>query len=161
MYYPTLENFKNLSGYEIDGMWYPRVTKIIEIKAKPALYKFYAELSNFEEGELIKEKSASEGTLIHEIVQKILIGESPKIDSSIAPSIEAFKKFIEIKNIQVDPDYIEKQIINYDDRYAGTLDAVALIDGKFGVLDIIKHLKRFIAIIIFKHRLIWRLCRVV
>ena len=26
--------------------------------------------------------------------------------------------------------------MNYDDRYAGTLDALALIDGKFGVLDI-------------------------
>ena len=29
--------------------WYPRVTKIVEIKAKPALYKFYAELNSFEE----------------------------------------------------------------------------------------------------------------
>ena len=136
MYYSTLEHFKSLSGYEIDGIWYPRVTKIIEIKAKPALYKFYAELNSFSEGELIKEKAASEGTLIHKAAEKIFIGESPEIDSSIAPSIETFKKFIKIRNIQVDPDYIEKQIINYDDRYAGTLDALALIDGKFGVLDI-------------------------
>ena len=136
MYYTNLEHFKELSGYEIDGIWYPRVTKIVEIKAKPALYKFYAELNSFEEGELIKEKAASEGTLIHEAAEKIFIGESPEIDPSIAPSIEAFRKFIEIKNIQVDPEYIEKQIVNYDDRYAGTLDALALIDGKFGVLDI-------------------------
>lgn len=136
MYYPTLEHFKSLSGYEINGIWYPRVTKIVEIKAKPALYKFYAELSSFDEGESIKEKSASEGTLIHEAAEKIFIGESPEIDPSIAPSIEAFRKFIEIKNIQIDPEYIERQIVNYDDRYAGTLDALALIDGKFGVLDI-------------------------
>ena len=72
MYYTNLEHFKELSGYEIDGIWYPRVTKIVEIKAKPALYKFYAELNSFEEGELIKEKAASEGTLIHEAAEKIL-----------------------------------------------------------------------------------------
>lgn len=136
MYYSNLEHFKGLSGYEIDGVWYPRVTKIVEIKAKPALYKFYAELNNFAEGESIKEKSASEGTLIHETAEKIFIGESPEIDPSVAPSIEALLKFIEQKNIQIDPEYVEKQLINYEDRYAGTLDALALIDGKFGVLDI-------------------------
>ena len=31
---------------------------------------------------------------------------------------------------------MEKQIVHFDERYAGTLDALALIDGKFGVLDI-------------------------
>jgi len=136
MYYSTLQHFKGLSGYEIDGTWYPRVTKIVEIKAKPALYKFYAELNSFAEGESIKEKSASEGTLIHEAAEKIFIGENPEIDPSIAPSIEALRRFIEMKNIQVDPEFVEKQVVNYDDRYAGTLDALALIDGKFGVLDI-------------------------
>ncbi|MEK9154969.1 MAG: hypothetical protein AAB596_02805 [Patescibacteria group bacterium] len=136
MYYVDIKHFKGMAGYEIDGIWYPRVTKIVEIKAKPALYKFYAELNNFEEGESIKKNSASEGTLIHETVEKILIGESPVIDLSIKPSIDAFMKFIEEKNIQVDAEWVEKQIVNMDERYAGTLDALALIDGKFGVLDI-------------------------
>ena len=54
MYYSNLEHFKGLSGYEIDGSWYPRVTKIIDIKAKPALYRFYAEMGNFNEGEAVK-----------------------------------------------------------------------------------------------------------
>ncbi|MBI5306599.1 hypothetical protein HZB04_03385 [Candidatus Wolfebacteria bacterium] len=136
MYYSNLKQFKELSGYEIDGNWYPRVTKIVDIKAKPALYKFYADLNSFAEGEAIKTKSASEGTLIHEAVEKILIGESPEIDPSIIPSVKAFLEFQEKKSIQVDPEYVEKQICHYEDRYAGTLDAVALIDGKFGVLDI-------------------------
>jgi len=55
----------------------------------------------------------------------------------MAPSIESFRgKFISKNNIQVDPEYVEKRVINYNDRYAGTLDMLALIDGKFGVLDI-------------------------
>ncbi|KKS25670.1 MAG: hypothetical protein UU85_C0001G0100 [Candidatus Wolfebacteria bacterium GW2011_GWA2_42_10] len=136
MFYSTLEHFKGMAGYEIDGAWYPRVTKIIEIKAKPALYKFYAELNNFAEGEAIKKQSAGEGTLIHETVEKILMGQSPVIEPSIAPSINAFLEFIEEKNIQADHDWIEKQVVNYDEKYAGTLDALALIDGKFGVLAI-------------------------
>ena len=40
------------------------------------------------------------------------------------------------KNIQVDPEFVEKRVVHYGDRYAGTLDAVALIDGKLGILDI-------------------------
>lgn len=136
MYYSSLGQFKDSSGYEIDGAWYPRVTKIIEIKAKPALYRFYAEMNNFNAGEAVKKQSAAEGTLIHETVEQFLIGRSPVVDPSIAPAVNAFLKFKEAKNIQVDEQFVEKQIINFDERYAGTLDALALVDGKFGVLDI-------------------------
>lgn len=136
MYYSNLDDFKGLSGYEIDGAWYPRVTKIIEIKAKPALYRFYAEMNNFNEGEAVKRQSATEGTLIHETIERILVGQSPAIDSNIAPAVEAFLRLKENKNIQVDEQFVEKQIVNFDERYAGTVDALALIDGKFGVLDI-------------------------
>lgn len=134
--YFNQKHFKELAGYEIDGVWYPRVTKIVEIKAKPALYRFYAELSGFEEGEAIKQKSASEGTTLHETVESILVGESPDVPSSIKPAVDAFLDFQDRHNIQVDPEFVEKRIVNYDERYAGTLDAVALIDGKFGILDI-------------------------
>ena len=136
MYYSNLEHFKGMSGYDLDGVWYPRVTKIVEIKAKPALYKFYAEMNNFSEGEAVKRQSASEGTLIHETVEQILLGQSPAVHSSIQPAIEAFLKFLEEKNIQVDEDFVEKKVINFDERYAGTMDAMALIDGKLGILDI-------------------------
>lgn len=136
MYYSDLNHFKGLYGYEIDGVWYPRVTKIVEIKAKPALYRFYAEMNNWNEGEAVKKQSASEGTLIHETIEGILTGKKLDIDPTIVPAVEAFSKFLEEKNIQVDPEYVEKQIVNLDERYAGTLDALSLIDGKFGILDI-------------------------
>lgn len=136
MFYSDIGHFKGVSGYEIDGVWYPRVTRIVEIKAKPALYRFYAEMNNFNEGEAVKKKSATEGTLIHETIENIITGKQAVIDPSIKPAIDAFLKFIEEKNIQVDPELVEKKIVHYDERYAGTLDALALIDGKFGVLDI-------------------------
>ena len=58
MWYSNVDNFKNANGYEIDGIWYPRVTSIVGIKAKPALYMFYAGLPDFKTGEAIKAKSA-------------------------------------------------------------------------------------------------------
>ena len=136
MYYSDENHFKSLCGYEIDGFWYPRVTKIVDIKAKPALYRFYAKMENFAEGEKVKRQSATEGTLIHETVEKILTGEKPTVPLSIAPSIQAFGEFVMKRNIHVDPNFVEKRLVNYEHRYAGTLDAVALIDGKMGILDI-------------------------
>ncbi len=136
MYYKTGEEFKEIAGYDLEHGWYPRVTKILEIKAKPALYKFYGELESFDQGEKIKEQSASEGTMIHEAAEAIFAGKSPIVDPSIKPSVDAFIKFIEENDIQVDPEHIERRLVHHGERYTGTLDALALIGGKFGVLDI-------------------------
>ncbi len=136
MHYNNLESFKSLSGYDIDGSWYPRVTKILEIKSKPALYRFYAEMGNFAQSEAVKNQSASEGTMIHEAVEKIMIGQTPVVEPAIQPAIDAYLRFIEEKNIQTDSDWVERRIVHFNERYAGTIDALALVDGKFGVLDI-------------------------
>lgn len=136
MYYTNTEHFKGTTGYIIDNVWYPRVTSIINIKSKPALYRFYAELNGFSEGESIKKKSADEGTKVHEAVQAILTGQEPEIDPAIAPAVTAFTRYLAENNIQVDPDFIEKRVVNFNERYAGTIDALALIDGRFGILDI-------------------------
>lgn len=130
------EEFKEKSGYEIDGVWYPRVTKIVEIKAKPALYRFYAKMENFESAERMKEISAQEGTLVHDTIEKIITGRSYDIDDRITPSVRAFLRFLEENEISVDPRHVEMRLVNKDERYAGTLDAIAMIEGKIGVLDI-------------------------
>jgi hypothetical protein len=136
MYFRDEKHFKSLCGYEIDGFWYPRVTKIVDIKSKPALYRFYAGLNSFAEGEKIKNQSASEGTMIHDAVEALLTGKEPEIPAIIEPSIKAFQEFLTEKHIQFDSNYVEHRLINYEHRYAGTLDAIALIDGKLGILDI-------------------------
>ena len=134
--YKNEGEFKEKSGYEINGSWYPRVTKIVEIKAKPALYRYYAAAASFDTAEAATKKSAEEGTLVHEYAEKILLGESPEIPESIKPSISAFVDFLNHKHIQTDPEFVERRIFNKTHRYAGTIDAMALIGGKFGVLDI-------------------------
>lgn len=136
MYFSNAESFKSLCGYDIDGKWYPRVTKIVDIKAKPALYYFYGAAASFKAGQDIAKVSATEGTAIHEIVEKILLGEDPEVAEGIQPAIGAFKDFLEMNSLQVDKDLVERRVHHRGHRYAGTVDLIALLNGKFGVLDI-------------------------
>jgi len=134
--YKDTDDFKEQCGYTIDDAWYPRVTKILSIKAKPALLRFYGEAANFKSAQAVTQKSAEEGTLIHETVEGILLGKNPDIDPSVAPAIKSFLDFLDKTNIQVTPELVERRAVHYDHRYAGTVDALALLGGKFGVLDI-------------------------
>lgn len=134
MYYFNLENFKAANGYVINGIWYPRVTSIVSIKAKPALYKYYADLPSFAAGEAIKNKSAEEGTLLHETVEGILAGKETIIPDSIKPAVNSFLDF---KNQhEIIPHQIETKVVSKKHNYAGTIDILAEVDGKLGVLDI-------------------------
>ncbi|MBI2035551.1 MAG: hypothetical protein HYT12_02615 [Candidatus Liptonbacteria bacterium] len=134
--YKDEKEFREKCGYEIDGAWYPRVTKILEIKSKPALYRYYGEAASYAAAQESTKKSAEEGTMVHEAAEKILLGESPDIPEQIKPAISAFTDFLERNNIQTSPELVERRICSKDHRYAGTIDAMALMDGKFGVLDI-------------------------
>lgn len=130
------DDLKLTHGYDIEGTWYPRVTKIVEIKAKPALYRFYGGLSSFAEGERIKERSASEGTLVHETIEAVLLGKKPPIPVSIEASVLAFLDFLVANNVHVEEEFVERRLVNHKDRYAGTLDAIARIGDRMGILDI-------------------------
>lgn len=132
----ALQNFRDSNGYVIDGVWYPRVTSIVNIKAKPALYRFYGSVNSFAEGEMIKNRSAEEGTLIHEVVQNYLTGKKNEYDPRVEPSLKALEEFMGVKKINLLPEWVERRIMSFKERYAGTIDGLAMIDGKFGVLDI-------------------------
>jgi len=134
--FKNAEDFKEQCGYTINGFWFPRVTKIIGIKAKPALYRYYGEAASFAAAQAQTEKSAEEGTLVHETVQSILKGGNPSVDPSIRPAVTAFVEFIDKNNIQVKEEHIERRVVNTDHNYAGTIDMMALYKGKFGVMDI-------------------------
>ena len=134
--YKNVEDFKEQSGYTIDGVWFPRVTKIVSIKSKPALYYYYGEAKSYKAAQESTEQSAKEGTMIHEAVEGLLLNKNPEIPEQVAPAIASFLEFFNKNNIQVSAENVEKRIVNYDHRYAGTIDALAVIGGKFGVLDI-------------------------
>ncbi len=136
MWYKNSEEFKNINGYEIDGVWFPRVTKILDIKSKPALEGFFREMESYSSAEEVKNKSAAEGTLVHTTVQKLATGQEVEIPQEIRPAAEAFQTFNTERKITFHPEFVEKKVWSVRHRYAGTVDALATVDGKFGVLDI-------------------------
>ena len=77
--YKDTEDFKEQCGYTIDDVWYPRVTKIVTIKAKPALYRYYGGGGEFQAAQDATEQSAKEGTLVHETIEAALLGGEPEI----------------------------------------------------------------------------------
>jgi hypothetical protein len=132
--YTSLANFRERAGYEIEGVWYPRVTSIISIKAKPGLYRYYAGMPNFQAADDAKERSAQEGTRVHDAVQALLRGHEPVMDEITRPAADAYMEFA--RNIHVRPMAIEERVVSRAHRYAGTVDVIAEIDGVVGVLDI-------------------------
>ena len=134
--FKNLEEFKEQCGYTIDDAWYPRVTKIVTIKSKPALYYYYGEAKSYKAAQEATERSAEEGTLIHEAVEGLILGKNPAITEEIAPAVKSFLEFYEKNHIQVTAENVERRIVSHDHRYAGTVDAIARIGGKLGVLDI-------------------------
>ena len=77
--YKDLNDFKEQCGYTIDDVWYPRVTKIVTIKAKPALYYYYGEAKSYRAAQEATERSAEEGTMMHEAVEGLLLGKNREI----------------------------------------------------------------------------------
>lgn len=136
MRYTDATHFKLENGYEINGAWYPRVTKILDIKSKPALDVFFKEMESYARAEEVKNKSAAHGTLVHTAIQDMLTGGTAEVPEEIRPAIEAFDQFNQTQRIVFHKEYVERQVWSLRHRYAGTVDALATIAGKFGVLDI-------------------------
>ena len=134
--FKSITDFKDQCGYTINDSWYPRVTKIVSIKSKPALYYYYGEAKSYKSAKAATEKSAEEGTAVHEAIEGFLLGKNPEVPAQIKPAYDAFLTFYEKNHIHVTPELVERRIVNHDHRYAGTVDAIALIGGKMGVLDI-------------------------
>lgn len=134
MAYIDLDQFKAENGYDVNGYWYPRVTSIVSIKAKPALYRFYADQKNFAAAEAMKNKSAEEGTLIHEVIEALMADKPITIPDVVRPVVTAFHDFRNQHDIV--PHQIEQKILSKKHGYAGTIDVLAEVDGRLGVLDI-------------------------
>lgn len=134
IWYRNLEEFKRENGYEVDGSWYPRVTSILSIKSKPALYAYYANMPNYKAATAATERSAVEGTRVHDTIEAILQNKSVDVFPAVQPSVDAFMEFY--KKNAVTPIKIEERIVSRTHGYAGTIDVLAEVNGKVGVLDI-------------------------
>jgi hypothetical protein len=132
----TLEEFKRKHGYIIEGIWYPRVTSIVNIKSKPALYYFYAAADNFSEAQSKKMKAAYEGSIVHEILESIVSGKEIIVPENYIGFKKGFENFLKNHSLFTKKEWIEKRIKHSVYRYSGTFDIIAELDGHFSLIDI-------------------------
>ena len=107
MWYTSEEHFKDENGYVINNVWHPRVTRILDIKAKPALENFFKEVGNYESAEEVKDKSAEEGSIVHGAVQSILGGMRFEVTKDTEPVAKAIQEFNKDNRISFHPNFIE------------------------------------------------------
>ena len=130
----TVDLFKEKYGHEIENVWFPRVTSITALangssflkKADPFGRRF-----GFQQAALW-------GTMIHEVVEKILKGEEAQFDARIAPSVDTFLRWRAQYPFSVaDPaSDIERRVVDLEHGYAGTVDIIAEVDGVLSIVDL-------------------------
>lgn len=130
----NIDYFKAKNGYEIEGLWYPRVTSICKVIAKPGLERWLAKQGGLAAMSETRKNITRFGSRVHDSIEKILMGEDPIIDESIKPSISAFLDWYQ--NRKVKALDVERRIVSRKHIYAGNIDVLAEIEGKFGILDI-------------------------
>lgn len=130
----NVEDFKRKYGHEEAGFWYPRVTAICEIIAKPGMEKWLADSGSYDLMKQKRRKVLDWGSAIDRAIKKIFKGESPEINPIINPSIDAFLDWL--KKYKVVFVAADRKVVSKKHFYAGTTDIVAEIGGSFGILDI-------------------------
>lgn len=130
----TADLFKEKFGYEIDGVWFPRVTSITALASGAALLKKADPLGR----RFGFQQAAVWGTMIHEAVEKILKGQEARFDARIAVSIATFQQWQKqypflVNNPAAD---IERRVVDLEQGYAGTVDIVAEVEGVLSIIDL-------------------------
>jgi len=120
----SIEYFKHKYGYEVEGMWMPRVTAITSLISRPFFAGSY--------------RSADWGNAVHSAVEKILKEESYDAEKKIEPTLNAFAQWrkeyaLRIGNPAAD---IECRVYDFENGYAGTIDMVAEVRGQRGIVDL-------------------------
>jgi len=130
----TVDLFKERFGYEIEGVWFPRVTSICALANGSSFLK-KSDPSGRRFG---FQQAAVWGTMIHEAIGKILKGEEEQFDERIAPSLNTFRQWQAQYPLAVaDPSVdIERRVVDSEHGYAGTLDIVAEVEGVLSIIDL-------------------------
>ena len=136
MKYQNIEEFKKDQGYYIENIWYPRVTKICDIKSKPALYYFYGQAESYEAANRQKQKAASEGKVVHEIVESFILHRPIMVPEEYQGIKQAFEDFLKNYSLFSKAEWLEKKVKHSGHRYAGTFDIIGEINNHFALIDI-------------------------
>lgn len=131
--------------YLIDGVKFPRVTRVKTIISNPGLVNWRLTVGKKKAAEIMKIRGEF-GSRVHSFIQLTLAGEDINIDSydnEMIKTIDLFTDFLNEHDIKVKLleqrlwlkfiDNIRHETEYY--KYAGTADFIGYVDGKLMLLD--------------------------
>jgi len=120
--------------YYVNNEPYARVTTILKVISKPKLVMWMMS-KGLEESRKISHERREFGTRFHGKVHEILDGKIPYVDENDSEMLELLGLFRDWNVSSVIPKYLELTVLNKDYAYAGTIDFIGEIDGKFTIAD--------------------------
>ena len=126
----NLDYDEDAHSYKVDGVKVPSVTRIVDACFPKNLTEWAVTLGE-EEYHRILDEALDIGNYTHEWIESY-INEQP-FNATTNPSIKAFLNWEKVKNLE----WLSSERKIYCDRfkYAGTVDAVAKINGRVCVID--------------------------
>jgi hypothetical protein len=81
-----------------------------------------------------RDSAADIGTRIHRLVEQLARGTEPEVTAEEAPFVDGYRRFL----AAYQPRFLalEEMVASLRHRYAGTLDAIAVIGGETWILDV-------------------------
>jgi len=133
----TIQAFKEKYGYEIEGIWVPRVTAITSSTGRSHGVQGDKYSTAFA-ARIGLQQAAEWGTIIHETVEKLLQGEDHVVSAKIAISINEFQDWYKQRPFQLfdAKKNIERRVYDLRKGYAGTVDIIAEVQGKVSIIDL-------------------------
>ncbi|GAI11293.1 unnamed protein product [marine sediment metagenome] len=124
--------------YLIDGVKFPRVTRIKSIISNPGLVNWRLTVGRKKANEIMKVRGEF-GSRAHKLIQLTLAGRDVNIninDNEMRKTIELFYDFLDEHDIRV--KLLEQRLwfkLTEKYKYAGTADFIGYVDGKLMLLD--------------------------
>lgn len=125
----SIEGFKQKCGYEIEGMWLPRVTAITSIISQYPL--FLKERGYFDD-------AASWGQFVHQMLGMVAKQERFAQTEQTLLLAQTFQNWI-IENdvlFQNPKENVERRVFDAQGAYAGTIDLVCHVRGQKSIIDL-------------------------
>ncbi len=121
-------------GYTIDGVFYPRVTRILNVIAKPGVVGWMLEVVK-KEANRISRTAADLGTRIHAACESASKSPAGACDEALQPYVAAYCGWLAANVTEVVAT--EMTVHHARHGYAGTVDVIArLRDGRLALLDL-------------------------
>ncbi len=127
--------FDDTHTYTVDGEEFPSVSEISRFASR----EIYGEVNQYN-----LDNAASRGSAVHKATEILDKYGKVECDEDIVPYIQAYVKFRKDFGID-DYEHIEKALAHEELKYAGTIDRIYTMDGKFAEA-VKQHCKEYVYI---------------